>query len=349
MKKKRSAQIDAWRAWTQAEREERMRGRITLPKISSPYRPIFRGEKRRALIDAVMDQMRDWRLSPFENEAATLHGLRSGLCLDAHGWQRSDLEAYLLVSEALRLLGAVRPSHEEGQRQYTIPRENCLWCNTPLSEVDRLTPGQRFCSAEHARFHLVYRDHDEQFRKSALENSAYSLIRREKRPPVTCAYAACGKVFHPAVEGSRYCSQRCAQRDKPRALRPRLCPGCDKTFTPKYGAQKFCSSTCNAKVRTERRRREAALRPCPNCLRYFRPASHNTAFCCQECQREMFNAFRREARRTGAGIARIPVKAILAAPISPMLFDVLWTRHHRTAAPRGMTPALFDRLFREAA
>ena len=330
--------------------EERMRSKVTLPKIPEPYRPIFRGEKRSAMIRAVMDQMRDWRLSPFESEASMHHGLRSGLCLDAHGWKRSAIEATMLVGEALRLLGAERPSFAEGQRQYTIPRENCLWCNVPLSEVEGVRPSQRFCSPECARFHLTHRDLEEGERNGAMITAAARLIRSGRLPEIECANPDCGTVFRPYLPDNRYCCKSCAQKAQPRALKRRLCPGCNKTFMPKYSAQKTCSYPCHHRVRVEATKREAALRPCPNCLGYFRPASHNTAFCSQECSREMFNGFRREARRTGGKAARTPaVAAILAAPISSILFDVLWTQHRRTVARASMTTTLFDRLFREAA
>ena len=60
--------------------------------------PLFSGERKKAAIQRTMDFLRDWRQSPFEQEAAVRAGLRSGLCLAGYPWERSDAAAIEIVS-----------------------------------------------------------------------------------------------------------------------------------------------------------------------------------------------------------------------------------------------------------
>ncbi|OWK20076.1 hypothetical protein AJ88_33085 [Mesorhizobium amorphae CCBAU 01583] len=55
--------------------------------------PIFGADKRKHVVNQMMDVMADWRLSPFEFEGSCRAGLRSALCLAGHSWQRADDEA----------------------------------------------------------------------------------------------------------------------------------------------------------------------------------------------------------------------------------------------------------------
>ena len=128
-------------------------GRPTGKKVTLPE--IFTGESRTHAREGILDKLRDWRLSPFENEASCRTGIRQTLCLKGHGWQVSDVTAESIVSEGLHLLGAERPDWNEGQRHYSIPRENCVRCGCAIDEADQ-TRGYRFCSTVCAR---AYKQH----------------------------------------------------------------------------------------------------------------------------------------------------------------------------------------------
>ncbi|HEV7286289.1 MAG TPA: hypothetical protein VGN75_15645, partial [Kaistia sp.] len=65
--------------------------------------------KRVHVVDQVTGILRGWRTSPFENEGAIVHGLRSGMCLEGQRWARADMEATAIVAEGLRRIRAERP------------------------------------------------------------------------------------------------------------------------------------------------------------------------------------------------------------------------------------------------
>ncbi len=248
------------------------------PEKPEKKRKLPKGAAQQALINKVMNQLRDWRESPFENEGACLAGLREGLCLDGHGWTASDKVARHTVGEALRRMGAVRPSWEQGQIEYTIPRENCAWCYSPIP--DHFDVGRkliRFCSDVCAKAAYEHRSAEITRKVSLMHKAAMETIQRAKNGIRPCK--ECGKHFAPAEPQIVYCSHECAT---PRINLDRECTHCGTIFRPGYAGQKLCSWECRGKAKIT-----VAERMCLHCATIFRPKNGNTEgtgyYCSRTC------------------------------------------------------------------
>lgn len=207
--------------------------------------PIWKGSKRRHRVDVVMDLLRDWRMSPFEHEGATRAGIRSALCLDGHGWARSDMTAAEVIAEALHRMGAERPTWDQGQREYSLARDTCLRCGGTIPEEFQV--GERrqgFCSDICARAMISERNLRVMSRETQAYQDAQDTIRRAGHKPIACE--ACGKTFRPLFADGKFCSRVCSS-DNQRMVSERVCLHCDKQFTPTtvYGGRGlFCSIAC---------------------------------------------------------------------------------------------------------
>lgn len=251
------------------------RPRPTLAGLKVPRE--FRGAAKEAAIQKTMDAMRDWRMSPFEREGTMVHGLRSGLCLKGHGWQAADREASEIVGTALRLLGAVRPDYQQGQRDATTPMENCSWCTLEIPEEDRSENRKpRYCSPECAKTALVWRQEEWAFRDKLLHDSALRIVNRESLPMHRCEQ--CGDPFRPfngRAMDQRFCSRRCQalhRRTKP----DKRCETCGDPFRPPLPDSRFCSMRCFNAMQHEERE-------CVVCTEPFRPTRADTRFCGPAC------------------------------------------------------------------
>lgn len=96
--------------------------------------------RRKALVDRCAVILRAGEPTCFAFEANCRHSLRAGLCLNGWSWARADTEAAEIVAEALRRIGARRPTWREGQPRYTqegfspIERSRCIWCARGLPD-----------------------------------------------------------------------------------------------------------------------------------------------------------------------------------------------------------------------
>lgn len=123
-------------------------------------------EHRRRLIDGVAEILKQGEPTKFAFEAFCRHDLRSGLCLAGWPWADADTAAADVVQAALRLIGAYRPSWQQGQPEYVqfgvsfIERTRCVTCHGKLPEGHRL-----YCSStcfeskrieRRQRFHNAY-------------------------------------------------------------------------------------------------------------------------------------------------------------------------------------------------
>jgi hypothetical protein len=326
---------------------------------------IFKGKDRDRLVDKVMDALRDWRQSPFENEGPVRAGLRSALCMKGHGWHPSDHEASEIVRESLRRIGAVRPTWEQGQRYYADPRENCRWCFGSIAEEDMSGNRNRlFCSDHCRRAAYVHWNMKNASKGNAMEREAYRAIYSERLPDRQCE--SCHKAFKPnsAQRSTRFCSLRCAQAERRLEIPERPCEQCQKMFRPPSGnlAAKFCGRKCADKAK-----RIYQPRRCQMCATTFIPRREENYFCsdpcarrarsfrevecqCQYC-RETFIAKRPDAIYCSTACMRSAYRIDTGRvkKLSRPVFDYLFTRHRRSASRRDMTTAMFDRLFREAA
>lgn len=238
---------------------------------------ILTGEKKQHIVSRVMDLMKDWRMSPFENEGTIRHNLRSAFCEDGHGWEASDHQAELVVGETFRIMGAHRPSWEQGQRQYVIAQECCQWCAVEIPEEDRTGLRKaRFCSAVCAKSAIIHRDIEGHRRESAVARSALSIIHREKLPDQKCEYCDRGfKPFSIETKGQRFCSVVCARLAE-RTIPETNCPTCSKTFRPKVMGRAFCSYECAMA-------RPIEDRECLICHEVYTPKTEQALYCSKSC------------------------------------------------------------------
>ncbi|WP_146619996.1 hypothetical protein [Acuticoccus sediminis] len=146
--------------------------------------------------------------SRFAFEASCRHGIRSGLCEDGWPWHDADLAAGDVVSRALAMTGATRPTWKEGQPEWTqdgalpIERERCIRCAKPLPEGH-----WKFCS-------VVCKDAHRNDRRD-LDAAAENNVRREalrsawsaQQPKRECE--GCGGMFRPRTPTQRFCRNQC--------------------------------------------------------------------------------------------------------------------------------------------
>lgn len=226
-------------------RREGNRAPITL--AGQPPRRIFDGKQRGAVVQRVVDVLRDWRLSPFENEAATRHGIRSGLCIAGNGWGAADSEASSLVAEAFKLLGHRRPDHDEAHWSYTLGPDYCQRCACPMPEDD-IAKGRRYCSADCARAALAHRDREDAWYRDNAAWAAYRMVLKDKREKRTCLH--CGAAFGVVRDeaATKFCSKACAGAYRKIDIPPRPCrnPACGTPFVPPSSNPDamFCCREC---------------------------------------------------------------------------------------------------------
>lgn len=252
---------------------------------------ILTGEARKSRAAKVLDVMRDWRLSPFELEGQTRAGLRSGFCISGYGWHRSDQEAAALVEEALRDMNARRPTWIQGQREYTIPRENCQNCGGPLDE-EAIANHEPYCCTECRTVARVYRNESYWYAMSRKSKLAYHVARKERLPKRPCGW--CGTEFQPTFPEAATCSPSCAAKLREhkagRAIADRVCanPTCGKVFHPAKATVKYCSTSCHR----EHLVTSLPERGCEHCGSRFQPVHSSAKYCSRSCGLESFKAKR---------------------------------------------------------
>lgn len=242
---------------------------------------IFKGDERKRQVNLVRDMLNDWQLTPFENEGAIRTGIRSSLCLQGYSWQRSDEEASLLVNSAFTKMGVERPTWEQGQPEYTVPRENCAWCYKALPE-EYLTKKKniRFCSSICAKAMLEAKDTIDRKRRHAFLGAITRLMNRENAEPVKCPN--CNRLFRPERSARIYCSEECYGQSKI-VRKPKPCLNCEKIFLPKRDKHRFCCMACVFEY--EKTHGEKAR--CDYCRKKFVKWRKTSRFCCRLCRQHM--------------------------------------------------------------
>lgn len=274
-------------------------------RIAPPEKRIFTGDAKKHRVNIIMDMLRDWRLTPFENESAIRAGIRSSLCLQGYAWQRSDEEAATLINNAFMNMGVKRPTWEQGQPEYTVPRETCLWCAGAMP-ANYLTEGKKFryCSSACAKAMIEARDITDQKQRKSVSNAALRLFSRETAKPIKCAQ--CGNLFKPDRDTLVYCSKECGYAAK-RVIKPRPCLQCGKSFIPRKERSRFCSKPC---VLTYQKQHGEIAR-CDYCRKSFIKYREHSRFCSSTCRQLMSNLV------TGS---KIPKR------ITPPVFDYFFAR-----------------------
>lgn len=210
------------------------------------HETIYSGEKRRYIISEVMNVLMDWRLSPFEFEGAVRAGLRSSLCLQGFAWDRSDAEATGIITACLIRLNAVRPTWDQGQKEYVNGREKCSWCGCSVPN-DLLRGRDRhfgFCSDYCARHAIQERNLFSLRDYSSAYNDALFVLRRVNNDTVNCA--TCNAAFKPLAGRGLYCSLNCRPQSQHARLQKQCC-NCGIKFRPhsnQANKGRFCSMKC---------------------------------------------------------------------------------------------------------
>lgn len=228
-----------------------------------------------------MDTLGDWRISRFENEAPCRTAIRSALCSQGYPWERSDAEASSLIATAYTFLGYARPSWEEGQREYLVPRENCSWCGVDLpADLDVGGKRTNFCSEVCARSALLYRDYGERRSENDAYWSAWYSIMRLRNETRSCEH--CHRRFRPLRSDGKYCSQKCAT-DAASYIRERPCKHCGDLFRPKNSFLLYCSRKCSAE--SQRTRPDKICQQCGKTFRALNNLSDRGLFCSRPSMR----------------------------------------------------------------
>lgn len=142
--------LELLRATQSASLGKRQKAQANKPK---PTVRQINKDRRKHLVDRAAEIMRSARQAGFVPtllglEGPIRHGLRSRLCLAGWTWCEADAAAVAIVEEALKRIGAQRPSPAEGQPDYAqngagamIERTRCVRCHDPLPEGHT-----KFCS-----------------------------------------------------------------------------------------------------------------------------------------------------------------------------------------------------------
>lgn len=224
--------------------------RRQLKKEPPPHKPIFGKQKRKHVIDRIVDELRDWRVTVFEKEGPLVAGIRSSLCLQGHGWTSAHREAVSLVSEALNIVGAERPTWVQGQREYTERDGHCYHCGGELPEdADEGRRKTFFCSAECAKGAMIRWGGRDWSRYCEIYAGAHRVINRSKTTVRTCE--ECSRSFSPEREAyeQRYCSISCYHKGmlKLPAVIRKVCVVCSAEILAKTSKAKYCSKRCESK------------------------------------------------------------------------------------------------------
>lgn len=116
-------------------------------KIEPPKSKRLTKDRARSIQQKIVVIMREVEPTPFAAEGPCRHGIRASLCLQGWNWAEADAAAHEIVTGALNIAGAKRPTWKEGQPEWTqdgalpILRERCIRCRSPLPEGH-----YKFCS-----------------------------------------------------------------------------------------------------------------------------------------------------------------------------------------------------------
>lgn len=212
-------------------------------------------ERQKALVYATVDVLRDGRPTFFRYEASARVGIRVGLILNRWSWTAADEMAAQIVSRALNMLGAVRPTWEMGQPWYVeggalrFDWLNCIHCGRPFQDEDLTRPGfqRRYCSDECQNVASLRRRRLDKRDEINAKHLAYMHAVAARGPEYTCE--RCGSKFRPKQidrrKQPRFCSRDCANKKSPPMAF--VCIGCGTTFTkvPENGrTPQYCSRPC---------------------------------------------------------------------------------------------------------
>jgi len=280
----------------QAATDERLRRlrRQRLEEAMSKRRTLNK-ERRAHLIRTAADILRRGVASKFEFEASCRHRLRGGLCLEGWGWSDADAVAADVVAAALAQIGAVRPTCDEGQPEWTQPAHSpiervfCERCGTKIPDTRGENAGTatRFCSDlcraaastdRHRRMISLFDGAEREAVRAALK-SQRKAVAADARVRVC---EGCGNTYENGDSKSRFCSRACANRNNSTVVE-RKCECCGKPFVASRPGGRYCSRACVNREYKVRKAATSAARACLNCGKAFRAHDPATRFCNLVC------------------------------------------------------------------
>jgi len=185
---------------------------VTLARVAAPN-PVKRlpSHRRAAIRDVIAGLMREAEPTPFAIEGPSRTGVRSRLCLDGWPWGHADAAAADVVQAALNLVGAKRPTWQQGQPEHTqeavlpVLRERCARCGKPLPDDAH---GQtKYCGPVCAKAAKADMDRRRAEETEHASQRAYQAAWTKKQPERECP--GCGRSFQPKHHDTKYCSRKC--------------------------------------------------------------------------------------------------------------------------------------------
>lgn len=181
----------------------------SIRRAQEPARRLSR-DRQKAVRDKIVTIMRTVEPTPFAAEGPCRAGVRSSLCLQGWAWADADAVAAEIVAAALNIVGARRPTWQQGQPEWTQPGvhkiryDRCRSCKGPLPET---------------HFSFCCRECGDAWRaKNAYRGELEDLA----------AYARARRAAWSAKQAAR------------------VCEGCGVSYQPKRPNQRFCSQVCGA-------------------------------------------------------------------------------------------------------
>lgn len=271
----------------QKRAETRERTRRLLLQPAPPIRTLNEDRFKR-MAASVATILKAGRSSQFEYEGACRQGVRVSLVFEGWRWKDADATASALVSVALHMIGAERPSWDEGQLNFTnthqVDHHFCARCGRVIGQDRKRFSTAKYCSitcgqaAANAKFRITG---VRVARAAWLASAALKKERTILERSGNCE--ACGRPFITDRPNQRFCSMRCSGHEKIE-IKPRSCIRCATMFTPSTNReQPYCSHACAMKgIRKER-----PELTCLHCKAIFRPLypSQKRLYCSTACGR----------------------------------------------------------------
>lgn len=221
--------------------------------------------------------------SKFQYEGPARHCLRSQFCLHGSPWATADARAGALVAEALRLIGAERPTWQQAQPDYATPAEwyYCRNCGAPaaMGANGRL---RKYCSDKCLTVFHASKGQRFGFKQRRADYLVAAAAKRAERSKQQRDCERCGSMFTPRWKLAQYCSQDCANAARSEACRTRPdreCVKCGSMFKPRSDEAKYCSRQC---LFAAMRKRPDSV-ACATCTEPFQPADLGQRYCSRAC------------------------------------------------------------------
>ncbi|MBO0904219.1 hypothetical protein [Jiella sonneratiae] len=258
------------------------------------------------LVESAASILRTGEPTYFEFEGACRSGIRRSLIMQGWKWVDADNAAADVVSAALKQIGAVRPTWDQGQPEcaanFSVEHYYCSRCGTSIPDERKASGRAKFCSDLCSTAASLTKARMSGERRSLADYLAQ--ISRTSAEEVRQRTGTCEQCNRPFIahSGQLFCSVRCrglAERSKPEVN----CEQCGTAFRSRLNhgqRQKYCSKTCADAAATgiERWRKPRPQVTCEGCGSIFslKVVSRPRRFCSQSCANRKNNSDRARMR-----------------------------------------------------